>query len=187
MSEAGQARVADWPELLHERWMERAYPGQRRASESWVGSLLTRNGKSRALRIRMCGRPIVARRDGETSWVHAWCHDRFCYACAKSRSRRTRHDLEGVLARATLPGYFVTMTARRREGETLADTWSERQRAWELLRRRKSFSGIAGGVRRPERLLVELGELQLLQLVGRQPLALLQLPDESKRLRRRQI
>lgn len=39
------------------------------------------------------------------------------------------------------------MTARRRGGEDLATMWRQRQRAWELLRRRKGFDGIVGGVR----------------------------------------
>lgn len=98
----------------------------------------------------MCGRPVSAIRDGDwqTSWVHKWCRDRACPACAQQRSRQLAVSIRRAIEqRAGGALFFVTLTRPRVPGEPASAAWRSMQRAWDALRHRPEFHALAGGAR----------------------------------------
>lgn len=142
--------AASWCATVAPERADRAdLPGRRRALR-WVAGLLTRNGTPRAFRIAACGRPAACVRDGDwqTAWVHRYCRDRACPACAQQRSRQMAVSLRKCAdRRAGASLHFVTLTRPRSPHEGPGEAWNAYQRAWEAVRHRPEFKALAGGVR----------------------------------------
>ncbi len=146
----GAASFTRWPATLHPDAAERCYYSARAASMRWVGELRTRTGTLRWDRIRRCGDPVAVMRlgDGAVSWQHRWCRDRACFACAKSRSRRTATELRAAVdTRPARRLYFLTLTQPKLDGESCNSAWSRWLKSWTALRHSPAFEGLRGGVR----------------------------------------